>query len=210
MEAQFWLDKWACNQIGFHADAPHPRLVAHFDALAVGKGARVFVPLCGKSHDMRWLADTGCEVLGVELADLALRDFIAEQRLVAVREPGASLACYRAAGYTLYSGDFFALDGDTLGAVDAIYDRAALIALAPAQRAAYAARLAQLSRCGTRLLLITVDYDQNVVSPPPFVIARDELETLFGRDWAISHLATVTAEVKGEPGSETVYILERR
>ena len=39
------------------------------------------MPLCGKSLDMVWLAAQGHEVLGVELAPLAVEQFFAENEL---------------------------------------------------------------------------------------------------------------------------------
>ncbi|MEQ8660123.1 MAG: thiopurine S-methyltransferase, partial [Gammaproteobacteria bacterium] len=68
MEPDFWLDKWASAQIGFHEPHPHPLLVAHWASLGLATGARVFVPLCGKSLDLCWLAAAGCTVVGIELA----------------------------------------------------------------------------------------------------------------------------------------------
>lgn len=56
MHPDFWHQRWQQNQIGFHQDTPTPLLQKHWPALGVPAGARVFVPLCGKSLDMAWLA----------------------------------------------------------------------------------------------------------------------------------------------------------
>jgi len=210
MEPDFWLDKWASEQIGFHEAAPHPLLVAHWQALGLAPGARVFVPLCGKSLDLCWLAEAGCEVVGVELAGVAVGDFFAERGLNARADERRTLTRHRAAPYTLYHGDFFALDAAELGPVDAIYDRAALIALTPEQRRAYAAHLATLAGPGTRMLLITVAYDERTIRPPPFVVPADEIDALFSGDWQVETLAEASAEVKGEPAREFVHRLDRR
>lgn len=210
MEADFWLDKWASDQIGFHEAAPHPLLVAHWQALRLAAGARVFVPLCGKSLDLCWLAEAGCEVVGIELAGVAVGDFFAERGLGAQADERGELTRHCAAPYTLYHGDFFDLDAAELGPVDAIYDRAALIALTPAQRRAYAAHLAALTRPGTRMLLITVAYDERAIKPPPFVVSAAEIGTLFDADWHVETLAEANAEVKGKPAREFVHRLDRR
>ena len=46
MDAKFWHDRWANNEIGFHKSEANPLLVQYFDKLALAKGSRIFVPLC--------------------------------------------------------------------------------------------------------------------------------------------------------------------
>ncbi|MEQ8234807.1 MAG: thiopurine S-methyltransferase [Gammaproteobacteria bacterium] len=210
MEPDFWLDKWASAQIGFHEPHAHPLLVAHWEALDLAPCARVFVPLCGKSLDMCWLAQAGCTIVGIEIAGVAVGDFFAERGLTAERSERGALVRHEAGAWTLYHGDFFALAPTELGAVDAVYDRAALIALTPAQRRAYAHHLTALVTPGTRMLLITLEYDESLLRPPPFVVMPDEVEALFGSDWRVEQLAVTDAEAKGQPARETVFRLDRR
>lgn len=72
MDADFWLDKWAREEIGFHQADYNPHLVAQWPRLAVPPGGRIFVPLCGKTHDIEWLWQQGYWVLGVELSEAAI------------------------------------------------------------------------------------------------------------------------------------------
>ena len=81
MDPEFWHGRWRDNLIAFHKDRPNRALAEHFSALALGPGARVLVPLCGKSVDMRWLVKRGCQVLGVELSPIAVADFFREQAI---------------------------------------------------------------------------------------------------------------------------------
>ncbi|MGR8920568.1 MAG: thiopurine S-methyltransferase [Gammaproteobacteria bacterium] len=210
MEAHFWTQKWADGQIGFHEAEPHPMLLRYFDELGLGAGARVFVPLCGKSNDMPWLAAHGLEVVGVELSAIAVADFFRENALSASVTGAGALRRHVAGAYTLFEGDFYDLDLVALGHVDAIYDRAALIALPPPMRARYAEHLTHLAPPDCRSLLVTVDYDENAVSPPPFIVSEAEIERAYGDGWSVRRLGTGAAEVKGEPGTETAYLLERR
>jgi thiopurine S-methyltransferase len=55
MHHDFWHQRWQNQQIGFHQGEINPFLLAHFQALGLQVGTRVFVPLCGKS-----LICTGC------------------------------------------------------------------------------------------------------------------------------------------------------
>ena len=75
MEPKFWLERWEGNQIGFHQAEHNPHLVEYWQAIGLNLGAKVFVPLCGKSLDMRWLESQGHSVVGVELSQLAVEDY---------------------------------------------------------------------------------------------------------------------------------------
>ena len=65
MDADFWQQRWREGRTGFHQDRPTPLLAQYWDAIGVAAGARVLVPLCGKSLDLAWLAARGHRVLGV-------------------------------------------------------------------------------------------------------------------------------------------------
>jgi thiopurine S-methyltransferase len=77
MEKQFWLQKWQNNEIGFHEPKANPLLVNNFKALALAPDSCLFVPLCGKSHDIGWLLSQGHRVVGAELSDLAIQQLFA-------------------------------------------------------------------------------------------------------------------------------------
>lgn len=88
----------------------------------------------------------------------------------------------------LVCADFFSLVAADIGQIDAFYDRAALIALTPAQRPGYVAHLVQLLTRNTPGLLITLDYNQLEMNGPPFAVSPDEVERLFAPYCAIDHL----------------------
>ena len=78
----YWEKLWKDDDIGWHADTVHKFLTKYADELTRGRSnLRVFVPLCGKSLDMLWLADQGHNVVGVELAKQAVEDFFQESKL---------------------------------------------------------------------------------------------------------------------------------
>lgn len=207
MEASFWQARWQANQIGFHEADVHPMLRRH--GAQLGKQGTVFVPLCGKSNDMPWLRAEGLAVVGIELADIALRAFFAEHDLTPATDTRDGYTQYSAAGYRLLCGDFFALSATTLGPINAIYDRAALIALPPNMRRDYAAKMSALTTPGTRMLLVTVEYKLEAITPPPFAVSADEVNALYGTHWTIVDLGTRAADVKGQPGTEQAFLLTR-
>lgn len=177
MDPDFWLARWARGEIGFHRASVHPMLITHGAPLA---GRRVLVPLCGKSLDLVHLADMGCAVVGVELSEQAIAAFFAERGLA----PRVSVEdrCTRwvAGAYTLLQGDYFTLTAADLGApCTGLYDRAALIALPPALRPAYAAQTAKLLALNAWGLLITLDYPQEAMDGPPFAVPEAEVRALY-------------------------------
>lgn len=188
MKPEFWQQRWHDGQIGFHQERATPLLEQHWDALALPRGSRVFVPLAGKSLDMPWLAARGHRVLGVELSQLAIGQFFAENGLDPTIRDSQYGRHYLAGEIELVCGDAFAQDAVALADCAGVFDRAALIALPPELRERYAFELyAHLPR-GCRGLLITLEYPQHEKSGPPFSVAETEVRALYGRDWAIEVL----------------------
>jgi thiopurine S-methyltransferase len=188
MDESFWLRRWENNDIGFHKEEPHHYLQRFFDALQVQRGEPFLVPLCGKSRDLAWLHDRGLRVTGIELSRLAVDAFIDEHRLQGEWTNRAGMPCYLDQGYRLYCGDFFRLTAPELGEVRAAFDRGALVALPPVLRNRYAVHLAGLMPAGSRVLLVSYDYDQNETYGPPFSVPYTEIFELFERRFAIELL----------------------
>ena len=189
MDQDFWLTRWQKNEIGFHEGAPNTLLVAHIAALGVPAGGRIFVPLCGKSHDMRWLRAQGFKVAGAELSRLAVEQFFAERGLVPAISRRGQMECFEADDITLFVGDIFDLDPTTLGPVDAVYDRAALVALPGGLRECYAAHLITLTGAAP-YLLVTFEYDQTPQLGPPFSITEADVQALYGVIYQIDRIET--------------------
>jgi thiopurine S-methyltransferase len=187
MEPDFWHQRWQDNLIGFHQHELNPYLLEYWPQLELKDGSDVLVPLCGKTLDMRWLAER-YPVRGVELSPRAVEDFFAEQQLAYSRRENGEFSIYDATGITLFCGDFFNLAPKTLGKVSAVYDRAALIALPQDMRARYVRHLNSLCRAGTRMLLVTLAYDQSDMNGPPFSVEDGEVHTLFDSDWQVERL----------------------
>lgn len=188
MEPKFWQERWARNQIGFHLPEVNPYLLRYWPSLTLAQGAKVLVPLCGKSLDLMWLASNGYRVLGVELSEQAVEAFFSEQNLTPRITRQGVFKVYQADLIEVWCGDFFALDAGVLADCTALYDRAALIALPPLMRAQYAEQLNSLLRPGCQGLLITLDYDQTQKAGPPFAVTDDEVKVLLGFQWRLEVL----------------------
>ena len=136
MDPSFWHDRWENQDIGFHQADIHALLPAYWPRLELASDAPVFVPLCGKSLDMVWLAQQGHRVIGAELSQRAIDDFFAERGLAPTTRASGSFTVKSAGPYELWCGDFFDLPREAVAGVAGVYDRAALIALPPCAAAA--------------------------------------------------------------------------
>jgi len=211
VEHDFWHRRWQKNQIGFHEGAPNTLMTAHFATLGVPAGGRVFVPLCGKSHDMAWLRAQGYQVVGAELSRLAVEQFFAEHGLTPKVTQDGLFERFEAEGVTILAGDIFELGDTTLGPVDAVYDRAALVALPDPMRKRYAAYLPELTGRAPQFL-VTFIYDQSVIDGPPFSVENKWVEAHYEPfyDLEIVETRDVEGGLKGVcPAKESAWLLKR-
>ena len=211
MKASFWHDRWENDQIAFHESRPNPLLLAHFTALSLPPKSRVFVPLCGKSLDIPWLLSQGYRVAGAELSRKAIGQLFDTLGLTPHITQEGKLERFRAENLDIFVGDIFDLLSETLGHVDAIYDRAALVALPEPMRERYVKHVMAITKRAPQLL-ICYEYDQRLQEGPPFSISRDEVV----RHYHAAYTPNVLAEVevpgglKGKCAAiETVWLLTK-
>jgi thiopurine S-methyltransferase len=198
MSPDFWHERWRRGEIGWHRNEINVHLQVHWPRLAVRPGERVFVPLCGKSLDLLWLAGEGHRVLGVEISTLAVDTFFSENALSPEIFDEPPFRRYRAAEIEILCGDFFDLAPTHLDGVTAVLDRASLVAMPPEMRARYAEHLQGMLPAGARSLLITFDYEQSRMAGPPFSVQGDEVHGLFGARFDIEAVARVDVLAENE------------
>lgn len=182
VDRDFWIERWDSDQIGFHQPQGQPLLPEFWPTLELATDTPVLVPLCGKTPDMVWLANRGHAVTGVEYSQRAARDFFDEQGLPASVDQLDGFERHRGGGVDILVGDFLALPADRLAVFGGVYDRAALIALPPERRAAYAAHLLAGLSPDAAILLIALDYDPREMQGPPFAVGENEVRALYGGD----------------------------
>jgi thiopurine S-methyltransferase len=194
MDRDFWLERWRLNQIGFHQAAFNARLVTYWPKLALPIGAPVFVPLCGKSRDMVWLAGAGHPVIGVELSSAAIEAFFDEAGAPHTRRQQRNLTLYRGGDVSIYCCDFFDLTPAELIGVRGVFDRGALVALPPGMRRRYVEHLLAILPARAEILLLTIEYDQNLAPGPPFSVPGDEVMELYTGRCSVELLERTPAE----------------
>ncbi|MFP5492801.1 MAG: thiopurine S-methyltransferase [Bacteriovoracia bacterium] len=210
MEANFWHARWEENLIGFHLPQPNPKLVEYFKQLNLKENDRVLVPLCGKTIDIAWLLAQGMRVVGVELSPLAIEQLFAELKVTPANQVRGKLNHYSAPQLDIFVGDIFDLDREILGHVDAIYDRAAIVALPDDLRERYAAHLINIAPKANQLL-ISYEYDQSLIAGPPFSVTPKHIQTYYQATYKISELVRMDVEggLKGlYPAQEAVWLLK--
>ncbi|KZM44327.1 hypothetical protein OA92_06555 [Marinomonas sp. SBI22] len=177
----FWLEKWQSGQIGFHLDEVNPLLVEYWPEL--NHDSKILVPLCGKTKDLIWLAEQGYKVVGVELSDIAIRDFFKENQLTYEQNWYDGVAYYQAKelDILLIEQDFFEFrEAD----FDACYDRASLVAITQTARPSYIRHLKQRLKPSAKLMLVTLDYayqDGREANSPPYNVMDDEVFEYWSR-----------------------------
>src|SRR5690606_5987653 len=75
----------------------------------------------------------------------------------------------------------------------AVYDRAALIALPPPMRRRYVAKLEEILRPGTVVLLLGITYPDGQMDGPPFSVPESEVRELYEPGFALELLEDVNA-----------------
>jgi len=212
MDPNFWHNRWEKNEIAFHENEGNALLVKYFKDLSLAKGRRVFLPLCGKTRDITWFLSNGYRVAGAELSPIAIRQLFdhlgVEPKISRVGE----LDHYGAKDIDILVGDIFALSRKVLGPVDAVYDRAALVALPEEMRARYTAHLTEITDNAPQFL-ICYEYDQSLMDGPPFSISDEEVHRHYrGRyDLKLVAIIPVPGGLKGKcEAKEKVWLLKNK
>ena len=211
MDAAFWHQKWEANEIGFHEGEANRLLVKYFNALSLAEGRRVFVPLCGKTLDIAWLLSNGFRVAGAELVESAIEQLFSELGIEPEISEVGEVKRYSAKNIDIFVGDIFAVSSEILGSVDAIYDRAALVALPEEIRRQYSGHLMDISD-GTPQLLLTFEYDQSVMDGPPFSISNEEVIQHYGDRYELTLMESIAIPggLKGKcAATENVWLLKK-
>lgn len=209
MQAEFWQSRWSANDIGFHLSETNPLLLQYFPRLQLNKADTVFIPLCGKTLDIHWLLTEGYHVIGAELSLIAVEQLFHELGLQAHIKYDNGITHFSAKNIDVFAGDIFQLNSHQLGPIDAIYDRAALVALPGPLRQQYTEHLLSIAP-SAKQLIISFEYDQSLMDGPPFSVTETMIEHYYRQQYSITCLGSsnVIGGLKGIcPAKESVYLL---
>jgi len=211
MEASFWHQKWQEGDIGFHRSEANPFLIKHFEKLNLTKGGRVFLPLCGKTRDLAWLLNCGHRVVGAELSELAINELFKDLEVEPKISRVGKLTHYWAKDIDIFVGDIFDVSAEVLGPVDAVYDRAALVAMPENMRHQYTSHLMEITHAAPQLL-ICYEYNQQLMDGPPFSVSEAEIQHHYASAYQVNSAESkeVAGGLKGKVASiETAWLLQK-
>lgn len=217
MNPEFWHKRWQEKRIGFNQSAVNPLLTEYIDHLDLAAGSRIFVPLCGKSIDMVWLAAQGYDLVGVELVESAVKEFFSENRILYTiinhpRNPNIKYYHWQHENQKIeiLVADIFSLSIEDIDYIDAVYDKAALIALPADMRPDYSEQIRKVSDNAPQLL-ITLNYDQSKKDGPPFSINGEQLQQYYGSHYQLCELASEPSSIGSAPDlkvTEHIWLLK--
>jgi SAM-dependent methyltransferase len=188
-----WESHYISGEIPWEKGGAHPGLVAFLKATPVH--GRVLVPGCGTGHDVRALAATADEVVGLDIAPSAVA--------LAKSEPTVG-------GERYMSGDLFALPAKMRAAFDVVFEHTCFCAIDPALRADYVAAVAGALKPAGRLLAIFY-LDPGLdpgTSGPPFGVTREELDAFFSPRFTLLGEWPPAATYPGREGRELCRLLQ--
>jgi thiopurine S-methyltransferase len=184
---EFWINYYETDLVTWQAPVTSPWLVRYMKEFLGSESKRVFVPLCGKSLDLKLLLDSGHHVIGAECSGIACSDFFIENNIPdyqkeEVNHPnGVRLVRHKSGSLPIeiYEGDVFDLSVDVLGCpVDAVLDRAALVALPPCLiEEKYLPLVTSLMKPDAKMLFASVS-ELPFPKAPPHIYENDMVERL--------------------------------
>ncbi|XP_041356889.1 probable thiopurine S-methyltransferase [Gigantopelta aegis] len=193
MSVDDWKKRWDKEQTEFHLPKVHPMLEKHLGALVQGRSKlRFFIPLCGKSVDMRWLLEQGHGVVGCEGVDKGCQEFLQENKMKYTASPMKSCegTVYRSqcSPLTLYRCDVFDLRREDVGQFDCIWDRGSFVAIPVSKRKRYADIIVSLMKPDCRYLLDCFLLNNEQFAGPPFSCTENDINTFYGSYCAVKKL----------------------
>ncbi|KAM8966240.1 thiopurine S-methyltransferase-like [Pelodytes ibericus] len=194
-----WMARWEKRIIGFHEANVHVLLAEFVDDMVNNrKQIRILFPLCGKAVDMKWLADMGHTIVGIDVSEIAIKEFFAENNIPYVEEDvpgisGAKVFKSTSGNISLYCCSIFNINDSIVGKFDGIWDRGAMVAINPCDRQRYVSLIISLMAKDCHYLLVTVEFEPKLHAGSPFYVPDEDLETMLGSLCSYKCLKTIDA-----------------
>jgi len=131
---------------------------------------------------MLWIEERGLDVIGVEFVESAVVDFFRENDLDwrETTQDGHRCYCANSRNIRIFVTDFIQWVEDYRGQpIEALYDRAALVALPEDMRMTYVTACQKILGPSPRGLLVSLKFDPDVMEGPPFNVSPEEVERLW-------------------------------
>jgi len=196
-----WSNRWREGRAGWHAEEIHKMLSKYFPLVVDGRtNLKIFVPLCGKTKDIKWMYDQGHRIVGVEFDEQVVRELFDEAGIpIASTEQIGGLQRFSSEDgrFKVYQGDFFLYKQEyETERMDGVWDRGSLVAVNIADREKYASILTSAMSPTCRYLLDTLEYDVSEYTGVPHCVTVDEIKQLYEDKCEIKELERRDAMVE--------------
>lgn len=196
MTVGMWKECWNTPNVEFHNPQLNELFVKYHQRMLTRPGMRIFVPLCGKAVEMKWLVDHGHKVVGLEAAPVPCKAFFEENGIpYNVKEmKGIHGEKYESLDHNIviYSCDFFLFTADICGEFDGIWDSGGLNSMDVEDREAYIRRIRTLMGKGCVNLTEFVNFDKSMVDIT-WSMTKEELQKVFGEGFIVEDLNEMAA-----------------
>ncbi|MCB1225506.1 MAG: methyltransferase domain-containing protein [Verrucomicrobiales bacterium] len=190
-----WEAKYVANEAHWDRGAVAPPLAEEWGRCPLA--GRVLMPGFGPGHDLAWLADRGCDVVGIDIAPTAVA--LAQRN-------------YPQHAERFLEADLFDLPSEWRGQFDGVVEHTCLSGMPPELRLRYRDAVKAVLKPGGLLLgvwFIDPDLDPGYEGPP-FPLPLADLDALFADDFEIVSDCIPQAAFEGREGRERVRVLRRR
>lgn len=196
MTVGMWKECWNTPNVAFHNPNLNELFIKYHDKMLTRPGMRIFVPLCGKAVEMKWLVDQGHKVVGLEAAPVPCKAFFEENNIpYEIHEmKGIHGEKYESLDHNvvIYCCDFFLFSKDVCGEIDGIWDSGGLNSMDVEDRDKYIHRIRSLMGKGCVNLTEFVNFDKSIVDIT-WSMTKEELEREFGEGFTVEDITQMDA-----------------
>ena len=202
-----WNTAWKEGHFPWHDKQVNNMLQKHIHDLTEGKpDLCIFVPLCGKTVDLLWLANKGYSVVGAECSRDAIVSFFQESGLefttdaINIAPNGGYVHRAKEKDITIFECDIFYLTSDVVGRkVDGVWGRATFSALeGEPLRRKYVNLISSLLAPNGRWMVEIFDFDpKDTFNDGPYPLTLEDAKKLFSEKFTFQMLDQVD-HVEGE------------
>ncbi|RUS87827.1 hypothetical protein EGW08_004426 [Elysia chlorotica] len=221
----YWIKRWEKDQIAFHKPEVHRMLIKHQKMLSAnGKPKNVFVPLCGKTLDLKWLIDQGIDTVGLDAAQTALQQVFTEsgqewvESSVSLLGAEGKLFSSKDGQLKLYCGNMMTFSEEIAGTFDAVWDRGCIVALRREDIKRYAQIIKNILRSGGRILVELLQFDVSIMDditsptkpPPPFPMYEQDLKNLYEPECYVEFVDQESRTLQGKDIIAATYLVVKK
>lgn len=189
-----WEERYQTGNVPWEKGTPHPELIEFLRKMPMR--GRVLVPGCGFGHDVRAIAASADEVVGLDIAPSAVEG---------AKQHG------NVGGEVYICGDLFNLPRNMRGVFDWVFEHTCFCAIPRERREDYVAAVTGALAPGGRIFAVfymNPDMDPGEQGPP-FDSSKDELDARFGEHFRTIAEWTPESTHPGRESRELCRILEK-